>query len=91
MRIRPRMDRVVVTRVPKVTMTPGGLHIPEVAQEATYQGTVESVGPRVTLVKPGEKVIYGKFDGIEARYRDGEEDRTVVVLHEMDIHGVIEG
>jgi chaperonin GroES len=96
MRFRPLHDRVVVRRVEEDTKTAGGIIIPDTAQEKPMQGEVIAVGPGarddngkiVPLdVKPGDRVIFGKWSGTEVKI-DGEE---LLIMKESDVMGVLEG
>lgn len=85
MRIRPLADRVVVTRVPPKTMTAGGLHIPESSQEKTYEGHVTAIGPKCRTLEVGDKILYDRYAGTEAK----SGDETWVVLREYDAQAVL--
>lgn len=96
MKIRPLHDRVVVRRVEDERTSPGGIVIPDTATEKPMQGEVLAVGKGKILdngeqrgldVKPGDKVLFGKYSGTEVKV-EGEE---VLVMREDDIMGVIEG
>jgi chaperonin GroES len=96
MKFRPLGDRVVVRRVKEDQKTPGGIIIPETAQEKPQEGEVIAVGPGaldesgkrvVPEVKPGEFVLFGKWSGTEVKV-DGEE---LLIMKESDIMGVLEG
>ncbi|WP_137390094.1 co-chaperone GroES [Rhodoligotrophos defluvii] len=96
MSFRPLHDRVVVRRIEEVAKTPGGIIIPDTAQEKPQQGEVIAVGPgargedgKVTPldVKTGDKVLFGKWSGTEVKI-DGQE---LLIMKESDIMGVIEG
>jgi len=96
MNFRPLGDRVVVRRVKEDTKTPGGIIIPDTAQEKPQQGEVISVGPgalddngkRVTPeVKAGDRVLFGKWSGTEVKV-DSEE---LLIMKESDILGILEG
>jgi chaperonin GroES len=96
MKFRPLGDRVVVRRVKEDQKTPGGIIIPDTAQEKPQEGEVISVGPgaineetgkRTPMeVKAGERVLFGKWSGTEVKI-DGEE---LLIMKESDIMGVIE-
>ena len=95
MKFRPLGDRVVVRRVKEDQKTPGGIIIPDTAQEKPQEGEVISVGPGalddsgkrvVPEVKAGDFVLFGKWSGTEVKI-DGEEH---LILREDDILGVIE-
>ncbi|NJM36122.1 MAG: co-chaperone GroES [Rhodomicrobium sp.] len=96
MKFRPLHDRVVVRRTEEETKTAGGIIIPDTAKEKPIQGEVVAVGPGgrdeagrlVPLnVKPGDRVLFGKWSGTEVKI-DGKE---LLIMKESDIFGVIEG
>ena len=95
MRIRPLHDRVIVKRVEEQEQrSPGGIIIPDTAQEKPQEAKVVAVGPgrredgTVTPldVKAGDRILFGKYSGSEIKI-DGEEH---LILREEDILGVIE-
>jgi chaperonin GroES len=96
MKFRPLGDRVVVRRVKEDQKTPGGIIIPDTAQEKPQEGEVIAVGPgaldengkRVAPeVRAGDFVLFGKWSGTEVKL-DGEE---LLIMKESDIMGVLEG
>ena len=96
MKFRPLGDRVVVRRVQEDQKTPGGIIIPDTAQEKPQEGEVIAVGPgaldehgkRVQPeVKAGDFVLFGKWSGTEVKV-DGQD---LLIMKESDIMGVIEG
>ena len=96
MNIRPLQDRVVLKRWEAEKTTAGGIVIPDTAKEKPTQADVVAVGPGKSLdngeirpmsVKPGDKVLVGKYAGTELKL-DGVE---YVVLREDEIFGIIEG
>jgi chaperonin GroES len=95
MNIRPLHDRVIVKRLEEVRKTASGIVIPDTAAEKPDQGEVLAVGPgkllddgtrRAPDVKPGDRVLFGKYAGTAVRLRDEE----VLVMREEDIMGIIE-
>ena len=93
--IRMLHDRVLVEQVAAPTVTPGGILIPESAQDKGGEGIVRAVGRGVILpdgsirklaVLPGDRVVFGKFQGAKARV----DDREYLVLHECDCLAVVE-
>jgi chaperonin GroES len=55
MKLKPLSDHVLVKLASPATMTAGGLHIPEDAQEKARHGEILAVGPgRLVPFKPGE-------------------------------------
>jgi chaperonin GroES len=95
MKIRPLHDRVIIKRLEDERTSPGGIVIPDTAAEKPIRGEVIAVGPgkandkgeiRPVGVKPGEKVLFGKYSGTEVKI-EGEE---WLVMREEDIMGVLE-
>ena len=96
MKFRPLGDRVVVKRVQEETKTAGGIIIPDTAQEKPQEGEIVSVGPGgrdekgdriVPEVKPGDRILFGKWSGTEVKV-DGQD---LLIMKESDIMGVLEG
>jgi chaperonin GroES len=93
--IRPLHDRVIVRRLEEETKSAGGIVIPDTAKEKPIQGEIIAVGNGKILengevrpldVKPGDKVLFGKYSGTEVKL--GSEE--VLVMREEDIMGVIQ-
>jgi chaperonin GroES len=96
MKIRPLHDRVIVKRIEEERKSAGGIVIPDTAAEKPDQGEIVAVGKGkkdeqgklIALdVKPGDKVLFGKYSGQTVKVK-GEE---LLVMREEDIMGVIEG
>jgi chaperonin GroES len=96
MKFRPLHDRVVVRRLQREEKTKGDVIIPDTVKEKPREGEVVAVGPgardesgKLTPVelKPGERVLFGKWSGTEVKI-DGEE---LLIMKETDVMGVIEG
>ena len=94
MKFRPLHDRVVVKRIDAEAKSAGGIIIPDTAQEKPSQGEVIGVGPGgrdeagklIPIdVKPGNRVLFGKWSGTEIKL-DGEE---LLIMKESDIMGVL--
>jgi chaperonin GroES len=92
--IRPLNDRILVKRVAAEQKTKGGIIIPDSAKEKPVEGEVLAVGPgavrddggrRELLVKKGDRVLFGKYDGTEVKL-DGED---LLILRERDVLGVL--
>lgn len=56
-------DNVLVDPLFDPSVSRGGIIIPSQAQDRCDQGIVKYVGPDVTLVKPGDYVIFGGYNG----------------------------
>ncbi len=72
MKIRPLHDRVIVKRIEEERKSAGGIVIPDTAAEKPDQGEIVAVGKGkkdesgklIALdVKPGDKVLFGKYSG----------------------------
>jgi len=96
MKIRPLHDRVIVKRVQEEEKTKGGIIIPDTAKEKPVEAKVIAVGNGKRLedgtvakleVKPGDRVLFGKYSGTEVKI-DGEEH---LILREEDLLGILEG
>jgi len=94
MKFRPLHDRVVVKRVAEEEKTKGGIIIPDTAKEKPMEGEIVAVGPGgrdeagklIPIdVKPGDRVLFGKWSGTEVKL-DGVE---YLIMKESDIMGVL--
>ena len=94
MKFRPLHDRVLVRRVESDEKTPGGIIIPDTAQEKPQQGTVVAAGPGKisdsgTLVemsvKSGDKILYGKYSGTEVNVAGTD----YIIMRESDILAIM--
>ncbi len=96
MKMRPLHDRVIIRRLEEERKSAGGIVIPDTAAEKPIRGEVVAVGPgkimedgkiRPLDVKPGDKVLFGKYSGTEVKV-EGEE---LLVMREDDLMAVLEG
>ena len=96
MKFRPLHDRVVLRRLEGEEKTKGGIIIPDTAKEKPQEGEVVAVGPGgrdeagkllPIDLKPGDRVLFGKWSGTEVKI-DGEE---LLIMKESDVMGVLEG
>src|SRR5437867_5923352 len=94
MKFRPLHDRVVVRRIEAEAKTAGGIIVPDTAKEKPQQGEIVAVGPGgrdeagklIPIdVKPGDRVLFGKWSGNEVKI-DGVE---YLIMKESDIMGVL--
>ena len=95
MSIRPLGDRVLVKPLEEKETKRGNIIIPETAKEKPMEGVIVAVGKgKVTdegkllpmEVKVGDKILYSKYGGTEVKISDVEH----LIMHQDDIHGVIE-
>ena len=94
MHFRPLHDRVLVRRIDAEEKTKGGIIIPDTAKEKPQEGEIVAAGPGarneqgqlVPLdVKPGDRVLFGKWSGTEVKI-DGKD---LLIMKESDIMGVL--
>ena len=95
MRVRPLYDRILVQRMQEEEKTKGGIIIPETAKEKSVEGKVVAAGKGklnekgelVPLeVKPGDRVMFGKYAGTEIQI-EGED---YLIMREDDLLAIIE-
>ena len=96
MKFRPLHDRVLLRRLEQEEKTAGGIIIPDTAKEKPTEAEVIAVGPGTRDesgkphpldVKPGDRVLIGKWSGSEVKI-SGEE---LLIVKESDIMGIIAG
>ena len=94
LKIQPLSDRVLVEPQAAETKTASGIYIPDSAKEkpaeaeviACGEGARKESGELIAMaVKPGDKVLFGKWSGTEVTL-DGEE---LLIMKESDIMGII--
>ena len=92
--ITPLHDRVILRRIEEGEQVRGGIIIPDSAKEKPQEGEVVAAGAgkykedgtRQPLdVKPGDRVLFGKYSGSEIKI-DGEE---LLIMREDEILGII--
>jgi chaperonin GroES len=95
MKIKPLQDRLVIKRIEEEEKTKGGIIIPDSAKEKPQEGRVVAIGDGKTLesgkkapltVKPGDKILFGKYSGTEIKI-DGEEH---LIMREEDVLAIVE-
>ena len=93
-KIAPLADRIVIKPLEDTETMRGGLYIPDTAKEKPQQGEVVAVGPgriaddgkRIAPeVKPGDKVLYGKYSGTEVTVADEQ----YLILRETDVLAIV--
>ena len=94
LKLKPIGDRVIVQRLGSAEKSRGGLYLPDSAQEKPQEGKVIAIGSGRMLkngkivplgVKPGDKIIFGKYSGSEIKV----EDKEYVFLSEDDILAIV--
>src|SRR4051812_22930016 len=88
-KLQPLGDRVLVKPLEQKEIKRGGIIIPDTAKEKPQEGQVVATGKgKVTEdgkvlpmdVKPGDKILYGKYSGTEVKLDDVE----YLVMHQDD-------
>jgi chaperonin GroES len=94
MKLKPLNDRVVVKRLEEKEVRKGSIIIPDTAKEKPQEGEVLAVGPgkltedgkrQAMSVKPGDKILFGKWSGNEVKLGDDE----VLIMREEDILAIL--
>jgi chaperonin GroES len=93
--LTPLHDRVIVKRIEEKESVKGGIIIPDSAKEKQQEGEVIAVGAgrrekgeRIPLdVKPGDRVLFGKYSGTEIKI----EDEELLILKEDEILAKLSG
>lgn len=86
--LKPRNDYVAVKRDKPQEKSSGGILLANIAEdvsESSEQGIVLAIGPKVTEVKVGDRVLIGSFAGSTFKV-DGE---PVVLIKEGEILAVL--
>jgi chaperonin GroES len=95
MHFRPLHDRVVVRRIDAEEKTAGGIIIPDTAKEKPQEGEIVAAGPGARNeqgqlmpldVKPGDRVLFGKWSGTEVKI----EGQDLLIMKESDLLGVVD-
>ena len=94
MKARPLHDRVLLKRIEEAQTVKGGIIIPDTAKEKPMEGEVMSAGPGKMMedgkrspmtVKPGDRVLFGKYAGTEIKI----DDEDYVIMREEEILAVL--
>jgi chaperonin GroES len=94
MNVRPLHDRVLVKRVEEKEVVKGGIIIPDTAKEKPMEGEVIAAGPGKTTddgkraaldVKPGDRILFGKYSGTEIKV----DDQDYLIMREDEILAII--
>lgn len=96
MKLKPLDDRVVVRPCQAESQTPGGIMLPEMAQEKSERGAVVAVGPghlfesgqRIPVaVQVGDQVLFAKYAGADIEV----EGEKLKMLREGELLGKFVG
>lgn len=93
MNIKPLFDRIVIEEF-EAKQISNGIFIPSSAQEKPLMARVVSIGDGGFIdgketkiyVKPGDKILYSKFAGMEYKFND----KVYTIIRQGDILAIIE-
>ena len=93
--LTPLHDRVIIKRIEEKESVRGGIIIPDTAKEKPQEGEVIAAGPGrrekgelIPLdVKPGDRILFGKYSGTDIKI----EDQEYLILREDEILAKIGG
>jgi chaperonin GroES len=93
--LKPLGDRIIAKGLSAESVTPGGIVLPDSAKEKPLEAEVIAIGPGALLdsgklspmdVKPGDKIVYGKYAGTEVKVGADE----FIILRQEDVLAIIE-
>jgi chaperonin GroES len=93
-KLQPLGDRVLVKPQEVKESKRGGIIIPDTAKEKPQEGLIVATGKGKTTddgkvlpmdVKPGDKILYGKYSGNEIKI----DDQDYLIMHQEDILGLL--
>ena len=94
MNLKPIGDKVIIEVLDAEEKTAGGIVLPDTAKEKPQEGKVIAVGDGKTLpsgktvpptVKPGDRILFGKYSGNEIKVEENE----YLIVNEDDILAIL--
>ena len=80
MKLKPLQDRIVAVKEEAMTQTKSGILLGEAKEKPAY-AVVESIGPDVTTVKVGDKIVYKNYSTTDIKV----EDTDYIIVKEEDV------
>ena len=80
MALKPLKDRVVAIVEKPLEKTKSGILLGEAKEKPAY-AVVESVGPEVSSVKEGDKIVYKEYSTTEIKM----DEKDYIILKEEDV------
>ena len=80
MQLKPLQDRVVALKEQPMETTKSGILLGE-AKEAPAYAVVESVGPDVKTIKPGDKIVYKNYSTTDIKL----DNKDYIIVKEEDV------
>ncbi len=79
--VKPLADRVVAVREEAQTKTASGIFLPDNAKEKPVLAQVVAVGPKVTQLKVGDKIVYKEYSTTELKI----DSKEYLIVKEEDV------
>ena len=79
--IKPLADRVVAVREEVQAKTTSGLYLPDNAKEKSVIAKVVAVGPRVTSLKIGDRIVYKEYSTTDLKI----DNKDYLIVKEEDV------
>ena len=80
MALKPLKDRIIAVVEKPLEKTKSGILLGEAKEKPAY-AVVESVGPEVSAVKKGDKIVYKEYSTTEIKINDVD----YIILKEEDV------
>ena len=80
MALNPLKDRIVAVVEKPLEKTKSGILLGEAKEKPAY-AVVESVGPEVSGIKKGDKIVYKEYSTTELKI----DDKDYIILKEEDV------
>lgn len=84
--IKPLSKYLFVKRVEEISVTEGGIYVPDAAKEKPQYGLVLEVGSDVDEATNGDVILFGKYAGAEVNIVQGD---PVLMLEKDEIVGIV--
>lgn len=82
---QPLGKMILIKRGPELSITKGGIIIPESFQERPMQGEIKAIGEEVTKVKVGQSALFAKYAGTDIKLSNGQ----YLIVAESSLLGLI--
>lgn len=87
--LQPLKNRIIIERDPVKESTSGGLVIPEAAQDKEISGTVIAIGPDVKDIVVGNKVLFGRHDGVDIDSKYMSHKGDFILIRDEAVRAII--
>lgn len=80
MQLKPLADRIIAVKEEPMTQTKSGILLGEAKEKPAY-AVVESVGPDVKSIKPGDKIVYKNYSTTDVKL----DNTDYIIVKEEDV------